>query len=190
MFVVVAVQLDNHPEPALYQRLESLNPVYISAVDGGTETYAVYQDGETTLKAIKATANSTNWLCGVGIGQVDLDALGKGEMKTSPGFRHALQAANLAKKASVPFAIKMRYKSEILSSLQALLRLKYKLITERTDRQKEVVSLREVHDSATQTAELMEVSKAAISKVLKAANWDLEKDTDLLAIRLLSGLGI
>lgn len=133
-----------------------------------------------TLKAIKLLANLGTWDYGLGISIQNPD-------RTQT---NSIKALEKAKKHGSGFALNTGKKNEIASSLEALIRTKIMLISGRTERQKQIIALREQHASATETAEVMEVSKAAISKVLKAANWDLEKGTDLLAIRLLSGLGV
>lgn len=147
-------------------------------VEGNKQIIGVIADPINTLKAIKLLANLTHWKIGVGIG-----ALEKNKAHT-----HAQRALKKSRTHATNFALNTGPKNEITQSLEALIRLKIHLISERTARQKQIIALREQATTQTDVANQTGVSKAAISKVLKAANWEIETQTDTLTIRLLEGL--
>lgn len=154
----------------------------------GDEIQGVVADANEALKAIKLLANLGQWHCGLGIGEAEIAGITSTTEGTGKAFINARKAVERAKKNPYGFALHTGKNSEIASSLQALIRTKCMLITQRTERQKQIIALREAAPSATAVAEETGVSKAAVSKVLKASNWELESGTDTLTIRLLEGL--
>lgn len=155
----------------------------------GDEIQAVFADPAQVIRALAILVREEKWSVGVGIGDVDTPLPSSTRAGSGPAFVAARKAVEGAKKQR-PSALVVhgeQSKEKIAGEVCALLRLVVVLWQRRTAQGWEAVEAMEGAPANTQAqvAEVLGISKQALSQRLQSASWQPVHEVLPLLERLL-----
>ncbi len=158
----------------------------------GDEVQAVVDDspdGARTVVNIALTlARSGQWSVGIGVGPVELPLPTSTRAGRGPAFEAARDAVTRAKNAPAAVAISAADPASTDRCLDAetALTLVALLITDRTEQGHEACDLMEAGHTQTAAAEILGITKQAMSQRLSVARWNIEAGGRTLVAHLLT----
>ncbi|SNS21343.1 hypothetical protein [Rhodococcoides kyotonense] len=156
----------------------------------GDEVQAVASDPRTVVDIALALVRDGSWSVGIGVGPVELPLPQSTRAGRGPAFEAARDAVTRAKNAAASVAITTadadadtrRRDAETALTLIAM------LITDRTEQGHAAADLMAEGHTQKHAAELLGITKQAMSQRLSVARWNIEADGRALAERLLAEL--
>ena len=189
MIVLTIDQEDSRREadrvPKLLENLADLRTVAGFERTVGDEVQGLLDDAGSACEAIRCAMRMGGWRVGIGIGQVDDDALAEirsGTIRTGRGaaFIHAREAVERAKKYPGSVAVAAgegggtgggaAAPSLTADALQAVLHLIGVVVSERTPAQREVVKLLDEGMSGREIAVALAISEPSVSRRRRLAH--------------------
>lgn len=154
----------------------------------GDEIQGVPRNAAAALAAIRLCVRDGHWHCGLGIGagNYSQDVHHRSSEATGEAFYAARKAVETSKRRTPSVAAKVPIAPDLEEHIDALLSLKMHVIAQRTPRQWEVIDALQSVGSRANTAELLGISRSAVSQSLAASAWEIESATDQLLIDLLN----
>ncbi|MFT3942856.1 MAG: hypothetical protein QM705_03420 [Ancrocorticia sp.] len=187
--------------PKLLERLADVSTIAGFERTVGDEVQGLLDDARAASAAIRCAMRMGGWHVGIGIGQVDDDALAEirsGSVRTGRGaaFIRAREAVERAKKYPVSVAVVAgedgggvgAAPSSTADALQAILHLIGVVVSERTPAQREVVKLLDAGMSGRDIAAALAISEPSVSRRRRLAHVAEESAAWPVVKRLLAGL--
>jgi predicted DNA-binding protein YlxM (UPF0122 family) len=140
----------------------------------GDEFQGVLKTTKPVLKIFKHIKESLHvgFYCGIGIGNIETPLSRKPSEMDGSAFHHSREALEEAKKKRVEIVFRSGH-NEIDFLLNSIMELILHVKNKWTKRQRDVINFLESHKDAnlSEVAEHFQVSKQAISKIIRAAGW-------------------
>lgn len=187
MFVITADQRASTggPDrvPELLDRYRTAGAVRGFERTAGDEVEAVFADPRSVARIAVELVTSGRWTVGIGIDDVEQPLPRQTRAGRGPAFVAARGAVEGAKGQRVPLRVHGR--SPWCAQAQTAGRLLVDLETGRTEAGREAVALVASGLTQAESAEQLGITAQAISSRLRAARWDLQRDTEDLFVVLL-----
>ena len=157
----------------------------------GDEVQAVVDDSpdgaRTVVNIALALVRTGHWSVGIGVGSVELPLPTSTRAGRGPAFEAARDAVTRAKNAPAAVAISAANPEQSAGSLDAetALTLVALLITDRTEQGHQACDLMEAGHTQTAAADILGITKQAMSQRLSVARWNIEAGGRTLVAHLL-----
>lgn len=156
----------------------------------GDEIQGVTESATTALAVILDLARQEHWSIGLGIGDVRHPLPDAARKAAGAAFISARDAVEAAKRTEARFALRCTPFGESIRAedVEPLIRLLLIARAHRTEAGWQAVDLVETGHTQKHAAEILEISAPAVSMRLKAAWWQVDRDTQPALVRLLDDL--
>lgn len=187
MYVILADQRSSRsgPDrvPELIERYRQTSAVRGFERTAGDEVEAVFDDPVTVAAVAVELASSGQWSVGIGIDAVDRPLPAQTRAGRGAAFEAARVAVESAKGRRIP--LRVEGSSSWCRSAQTAACLLVDLHAGRTSAGREAVALVAGGMTQSEAAERLSITPQAVSLRLRAARWDLQRDSEDLVVRLL-----
>ncbi|THG31221.1 DNA-binding protein [Glaciibacter flavus] len=156
----------------------------------GDEIQGVTESAPVALAIVLDLAREQRWSIGLGVGDVRHPLPDAARKAAGAAFISARDAVEAAKRNEARFALRCTPFGDSVTAddVEPLIRLLLMARARRTDAGWEVVDLLEAGRTQKEAAEILDISAPAVSMRLKAAWWQLDRETRPALARLLDDL--
>lgn len=171
--------------PELLTQLAFASTVRAFERTAGDEAQAVFDDPRSVVSVALGLVRSAHWSIGIGIGPVAHPLPASTRAGRGPAFEHARSAVEQAKAASTHLAVAG---PELAAATAAatVFDLVALLVQRRSSRGWQAVELLAAGHSQGSAADVLKISKQAVSQRLRATAWQQEQAGRALAAVLLT----
>jgi hypothetical protein len=146
----------------------------------GDELQGVLDSPRALVEAARLGVTDGRWWMGVGLGDVQLAASAR--RSSGPGFVHAREAVERAKR--LPWALAVTGSSEEARALERAFALWLTILQDRSEKGWETVALRRSGKQEREIAQELGITQQAVNQRLRAAHYLAEEEGEALLVRL------
>jgi hypothetical protein len=151
----------------------------------GDEFQGVLDDAAVVVDVVRRLVRDGGWSVGVGAGAVQTPLPGSTRAAAGPAFIAARSAVEAAKRRPVRVAVRGGG-TEWAADAQAVLTALAALVERRSDQAWEAIELVEAGRTQAQAAAELGITRQAVGQRLAAGLWEVERDLQPAAARLLA----
>jgi len=170
--------------PAVLSVLSGVPTVLRFERTAGDEVQGVLDDPAAVVDVVRRLVRDGGWSIGVGAGPVQTPLPGSTRAGAGPAFVAARSAVEAAKRRPVRVAVR-GVASEPAADAQAVLTALAALVERRSDQAWEAIGLVEAGRTQAEAAAELGITRQAVGQRLAAGLWEVERDLQPAAARLL-----
>jgi hypothetical protein len=170
--------------PAVLTALSGVPTVLGFERTAGDEVQGVLDDPSVVVAVVRRLVRDGGWSIGVGAGPVHTPLPGSTRAGAGPAFVAARSAVEAAKRRPVRIAVR-GVTAEPAADAQAVLTALAALVERRSDQAWEAIGLVEAGRTQAEAAAELGITRQAVGQRLAAGLWEVERDLQPAAARLL-----
>jgi hypothetical protein len=170
--------------PAVLTALSGVPTVLRFERTAGDEVQGVLDDPAAVVDVVRRLVRDGGWSIGVGAGPVQTPLPGSTRAGAGPAFVAARSAVDAAKRRPVRVAVR-GVAAEPAADAQAVLTALAALVERRSDQAWEAIGLVEAGRTQAEAAAELGITRQAVGQRLAAGLWEVERDLQPAAARLL-----